>query len=283
MWLTKVFLQRWPLVVVLIAFMVLGGIVSARGLIIQRLPETPICRPSVCAWNYSGASTTELRDTIVRPIEDQIAGSQDLTHVDSTIQTGSAIIASYFTLGSSSDEDLTQIIQAFNAAKSQLPGDLVTPVIRIFNPNAATVVSLGITSKALKPEAIASLAYGQIAPAIEQLGGVSNVLVAGNVQAAYNVTVDPNALAGYGLTLTDVFKHAEREQSARTGRHRVPTRPRNASRRPAATSRRRSASRNSRSSAASAERWAADRRPVSTARAPTRARSTAGRGRRRAS
>jgi len=203
-WLTKVFLQRWPLVVVLIAFMVLGGIMSARGLIVQRLPNTDL--PTVgMRVSYSGASTTELRDTIVRPIEDQIAGSQDLTHVDSTIQTGSAIIASYFTLGSSGDQDLTQVIQAFNAAKSQLPADLVTPVIRIFNPNAATVVSVGITSKALKPEAIASLAYGQIAPAIEQLGGVSNVLVAGNVQAAYNVVVDPNALSGYGLTLSDVF------------------------------------------------------------------------------
>ena len=204
MWLTKLFLQRWPLVVVLISFILIGGVTSARGLIIQRLPNTDL--PTVgMRVNYSGASTTELRDTIVRPIEDQIAGSQDLTHVDATVQTGSAIIASYFKLGSSSDQDLTQIIQAYNAAKSQLPGDLVTPVIRIFNPNAATVVSIGITSKALRPEAIASLAYGQIAPAIEQVGGVSNILVAGNVQAAYNVTVDPSALSGYGLTLTDVF------------------------------------------------------------------------------
>ncbi len=203
MWLTKLFLQRWPLVVVLIAFTTLAGVISFRSLIVQRLPNTDT--PTVgMRVSYSGASTTELRDTIVRPIEDQIAGSQDLTHVDATIQTGSATIGSYFTLGSSGDQDLTQIIQAFNAARSQLPSDLVAPVIRIFDPNAATVVSIGITSKSLQPAAIASLAYGQIGPAIEQLGGVSNVIVAGNVQAAYNVVVDPNALSGYGLTLTDI-------------------------------------------------------------------------------
>ena len=201
--LTRVFLERWPLSIVLIILTLFAGVLSARTLIVQRLPNTN--SPTVgMRINYSGASTTELRDTIVRPIEDQIAGSQDLTHVDATVQTGAATIASYFTLGSNPDQDLTQIIQAFNAAKSQLPTDLVAPVIRIYDPNAATVVSIGLTSKSLQAPAIASLAYGQIAPAIEQDGGVSNVIVAGNVQAAYNVTVDPNVLSGYGLTLTDV-------------------------------------------------------------------------------
>ncbi len=203
MWLTRIFLQRWPLAFVIIAFTGLAGILSWPSLIVQRLPNTEL--PTVgMRVNYSGASTTELRDTIVRPIEDEIAGSENLQHVDATIQTSAATIASYFSLGSPADQDLTEVIQAFNAAKSQLPSDLITPVIRIFDPNAATVVSIGITSSTLNQAAMAALAYGQISPAIEQLGGVSNVLVAGNVQAAYNVTIDPNALAGYGLTLTDV-------------------------------------------------------------------------------
>ena len=203
MWLTRVFLQRWPLAIVFIVLTLFAGISSFKGLIVQRLPAT--ASPTVgMRVTYSGASTTELRDTIVRPIEDQIAGSEDLTHVDSTIETGSAIIGAYFKLGSSPNQDLTEVIEAFNAAKSQLPSDLVTPVIRIFDPNAATVVSIGITSKTMSRAAVAALAYGQIAPAIEQLGGISNVLVAGNVQAAFNVTVDRDALAGYGLTLTDV-------------------------------------------------------------------------------
>ncbi len=203
MWLTRVFLQRWPLAVVFVVLTLLAGIISVRGLIVQRLPNTQT--PTVgMRVTYSGASTTELRDTIVRPIEDQISGSQDLTHVDTTIETGSAVVAAHFKLGSNKNQDLTEIIQAYNAARSQLPSDLVTPVIRLFDPNAATVVSVGLTSSTLDQASIASLANGQIGPAIEQLGGISNVLVAGNVQASYNVNVDPSALAGYGLTLSDV-------------------------------------------------------------------------------
>jgi HAE1 family hydrophobic/amphiphilic exporter-1 len=203
-WLTRVFLERWPLVIVLIALTTLFGVVSAKSLIVQRLPSTD--QPTVgMRLTYSGASTTEIRDTIARPVEDQIAGSQDLLHVDTSVQTGSATIASYFSLGSPSDTDLTNVIEAFNAAKSQLPSDLVNPVIRIYDPNAATVVSIGLNSRSMSTSALAAMANGQIGPAIEQLGGVSNVLVAGNVQAAYNVTVDPNALSGYGLTLTDII------------------------------------------------------------------------------
>jgi HAE1 family hydrophobic/amphiphilic exporter-1 len=202
--LTRVFLERWPLSIVLIVLMLFAGVLSGRSLIVERLPNTD--SPTIgMRLNYSGASTTELRDTIVRPIEDQIAGSQDLVHVDSTVQTGAATIASYFSLGSNASEDLSQVIQAYNAARSQLPTDLVAPTIRIYDPNAATVVSIGVSSKSLQPAAIASQAYGQIAPAIEQVGGVSNVIVAGNVQASYNVTVDPDVLSGYGLTLTDVI------------------------------------------------------------------------------
>ena len=201
--LTRLFLQRWPLAIVFIVFTLFAGIVSFKSLIVQRLPNTAL--PTVgMRVSYSGASTTELRDTIVRPIEDQISGSQHLTHIDATIQTGSATIASYFSLGSSASEDLTSVIQAFNAARAQLPGDLVSPAIRIYDPNAATVVSIGITSRSLSQAALGAIATGQVGPAIEQLGGVSNVIVAGNEQAAYNVVVDPNALAGYGLTLTDV-------------------------------------------------------------------------------
>ncbi len=204
MWLTRVFLERWPLVIVFIALTTLFGFVSAKSLIVQRLPNTN--QPTVgMRLSYSGASTTEIRDTIARPVEDQIAGSQDLLHVDTSVQTGSATVAAYFTLGSAADTDLTNVIEAFNAAKSQLPTDLVNPVIRIFDPNAATVVSIGLNSRAMSTAKLAAIANGQIAPAIEQLGGVSNVQVAGNVQAAYNVNVDPNALAGYGLTLTDLI------------------------------------------------------------------------------
>ena len=203
MWLTRLFLQRWPLAIVFIAVTFLAGFTAYRSLIVQRLPNAAV--PTIgMRVNYAGASTTEIRDTIVRPIEDQIAGSQGLTHFDSTIQTGSAVIAAYFGLETSTNEDLTQITQAFETARSQLPSDIVSPVIRVFDPNAATVVSIGITSKTLSQAGMAAITYGRIAPAIEQVGGVSAVIVAGNVQAAYNVVVDPNALAGYGFTLSDV-------------------------------------------------------------------------------
>ncbi len=120
MWLTRVFLERWPLVIVLICLVTLFGVVSAKSLIVQRLPNTD--QPTVgMRLTYSGASTTEIRDTIARPVEDQISGSADLLHVDTSVQTGSATIAAYFSLGSPSDTDLTNVIEAFNAAKSQLP------------------------------------------------------------------------------------------------------------------------------------------------------------------
>ena len=58
---------------------------------------------------YSGASTTEMRDAIVRPLEDQIAGAPDLSYIETSIQPGQASIVAVFSLTSDQNTDLVQV------------------------------------------------------------------------------------------------------------------------------------------------------------------------------
>jgi HAE1 family hydrophobic/amphiphilic exporter-1 len=71
---TQLFVNRPPLVFVLITLVTLAGCFALATLVQQQFPniDFPTINTSV---SYPGASPSELRDSVVRPIEDAIAGA----------------------------------------------------------------------------------------------------------------------------------------------------------------------------------------------------------------
>ena len=89
-------------------------------------------------------------------------------------------------------------------AQRQLPSDLQTPTISIYDPSQAVVVSLAATSSTLSPGSLSSIVTNRIIPSLEQLPGISFVETNGDVTPAIAVSVDPQKLNASGQTLTDV-------------------------------------------------------------------------------
>jgi len=201
--LTALFVRRPTLVTVFIALVLLAGTLSAFGLVKQQFPNYDVPTIQVLV-TYPGASTTELRDAIVRPLEDQIAGAPNLQTIETAIQPGQATIVARYTLGSDVNSDLVQTQGRVQNAQRQLPSDLQTPQVSIYDPSQAVVVSLVASSSTLEPGALSSLVTNKIVPSLEQITGVSFVETNGAVTPSIQVNVDPKALSSAGLTLTDV-------------------------------------------------------------------------------
>jgi hydrophobic/amphiphilic exporter-1 (mainly G- bacteria), HAE1 family len=201
--LTKLFVQRPTLAFVLIALIALAGAMAAPQIVQQQYPnvEQPTISVSV---SYSGASPTVMRDSIVLPIEDQIAGAPDLQTLNSTIQGGQASISATFTLNSNVNTDLVNVQKAVQSASRNLPSDLTAPTVRNRDPSERVVVTLSVQSKSLDAAQLSLLVNGRLIPAMEQIPGISNVNASGLVTPAYEVQVNPSALSAYGYTLTDV-------------------------------------------------------------------------------
>ncbi|MGD1067180.1 MAG: efflux RND transporter permease subunit [Vulcanimicrobiaceae bacterium] len=203
MQLTRLFLMRPTLVFVLVTLTLLGGILALRNLVVQQQPNNGLPAVSVNA-GYSGASTTELVTEIAQPIEDQLAGTPYLDHINTTIQTGSVSITASFTVQSTDTENIANVEKAVQAASRSLPSTITSPTIRVSDPSEPTVVSLALVSAKYPQAVLASIANNTIVPTIEQLPGISNVNVTGTTQPAFMVTVNPALLAADNLTLTDV-------------------------------------------------------------------------------
>jgi HAE1 family hydrophobic/amphiphilic exporter-1 len=202
--LTRLFVARPTLVFVLVSLMLFAGALSLATIVRQLFPnvEQPTVTISV---NYNGASVSEMRDNIVAPIEQNLAGTTDLQTFSSTIQQGQATIAATYALESDIATDLSLTNKAVQAAEKSLPTNLTPPVVSIRDPSESTVVTLALTSKRLSPGQLSLYADNVIIPRFEQIRGVSFATVGGDVTPAYEIEIDPMKLASSGLTLNDVI------------------------------------------------------------------------------
>ncbi|HTX55673.1 MAG TPA: efflux RND transporter permease subunit [Candidatus Acidoferrales bacterium] len=201
---TRVFVERPTLVTVFLCLVLIAGTLSGFRLVKQQLPNYDI--PSIqVLLTYSGASTTEMQDAIVRPLEDEIAGAPDLSYVETSIEPGQASIVAVFTLNSDENTDLVQVQGRVQNSLHQLPSDLPTPQISIYNPSEAVVVSLAASSTSYSLGQLSAIVTNDVVPAIEQVQGVSYVQENGDVTASIQVNVSPQKLSSSGFTLTDVI------------------------------------------------------------------------------
>ncbi|MGB6984487.1 MAG: efflux RND transporter permease subunit [Candidatus Aquilonibacter sp.] len=216
MWLTRLCVNRPTVVFVLLALIVVVGSIGIATITQQQFPNVDFPTINVRA-SYPGGSTTEIRDAIVRPLEDAIAGAPNLQYIQTTVQQGQASISATFDLSSNKTTDLVQVQRRVMVAQAQLPSDMPAPTVASFDPSQQTVLTIGLDSSAYAPGALSAVVTNNIVPAIEQVDGVSNVNAGGAVTPAYEVAVNPNLLNSAGYTLNDVVSSIQNNNNREPG------------------------------------------------------------------
>ncbi|MFZ0365718.1 MAG: efflux RND transporter permease subunit [Candidatus Cybelea sp.] len=202
--LTRLFIDRPTLVFVIVALMMFAGILSAATIVKELYPN--VSQPTVTiSVQFNGASVAEMRDNIVQPIEQNLAGTPDLQTFNSVVQQGQATITGIFDITSDTATDLALTNKAIQAAEKYLPTNISPPTVNLRDPSQSNVVTLALFSRKLSLSRLALYAVNVIAPQFEQIPGVSFVNVGGVVTPAYEVVVDPNRLAAANLTINDVI------------------------------------------------------------------------------
>ncbi len=97
--LTELFVERPTLVFVLIALMSFAGIVSGRSLV-QAVVSERDAADDLDRRAVQRRAVTVMRDNIVSPIEQALAGTTDLQTINSIVQQGQATISAVYTINS---------------------------------------------------------------------------------------------------------------------------------------------------------------------------------------
>jgi hydrophobe/amphiphile efflux-1 (HAE1) family protein len=182
----------------------LVGAVAYAFLPVASLPTIDLATIAVSA-SRPGADPDTMAATVAAPIERRLAEISGVTELTSVSSLGSTRITVQFDLSRSIDNAARDVQAALNAALSDLPSDMPTlPRFRKFNPAAAPILILALTSKTMQGSAIYDAADNVIAQRLSQVDGVADVTVAGSEQPAIRVRVDPTRLAAMGVSMENV-------------------------------------------------------------------------------
>jgi hydrophobe/amphiphile efflux-1 (HAE1) family protein len=196
---------RRPIGTTLVAIgLFLVGAVAYRFLPVASVPAVELPTISVSV-NRPGADPETMAATIAAPLERRLGEIAGVTELTSRSSLGSTRITIQFDLSRNIDSAARDVQAALNAALTDLPGDLPNlPTFRKFNPAAAPVMILALTSRTIAPSAMYDIADSVLAQRISQVEGVGDVTVSGAEQPAIRVRVDPAALSNAGISMEQV-------------------------------------------------------------------------------
>jgi len=157
---------------------------------------------------FPGASSTQVENLVATPMEKVLAEIAGVKHIYSVSRPGAAVVTVQFEVG---EERTEAIVRLYNAIYSNQdwrpPGvGILQPLVKPKGIDDVPVLALTLWTK--DPERGAH-ELRQVAHAIEaeikRVPGTRNVYTIGGPDETVHVTLDPQRLAGYGLTVNELI------------------------------------------------------------------------------
>src|SRR5579871_925625 len=198
------FIRRPVATTLLMVGLLLVGLAAFTQLPVSALPQVDY--PTIVVSTYlPGGSADTMSSAVTTPLERQFGQMPSLTQMTSVSSFGYSQITLQFDLDRNIDAAQQDVQAAINAASSLLPPQLPTPpTYSKSNPADQPILTIAVSSNVLPLDQVDDFADSILAQKISQVSGVGLVTINGGQKPAVRVQVDPEALAGTGLTLEDV-------------------------------------------------------------------------------
>jgi HAE1 family hydrophobic/amphiphilic exporter-1 len=201
-----IFIRRPVLSTVCTLLILLVGGICIPLLPINNLPDiAPIQVQS--SSTYIGADAQTVEDTVSTVIERQINGVEGMQYMTSTSgNDGSSIISTLFDPTSNRDIDQVNVQNRVAIAQPTLPQAVQQTGVTTETKSSSILLVYGFYAGNSEYDSIFLSNYVDlyITDAIKRVPGVGDATLSGERKYAMRLWLDPNALAGRGLTATDV-------------------------------------------------------------------------------
>ncbi|MDM4767616.1 efflux RND transporter permease subunit [Pelomonas sp. SE-A7] len=208
---------RHPIPAILLFIMLsLAGLLGFKAMKIQNFPDIDLPTITVTAA-LPGASPAQLESQVARKIENQVATLQDVKHIYTIVQDGTAIVTVEFRLEKRTQEALDDVRDAVQRIRSDLPSDLRDPVITKMNLSGAPILTYTVASSRMDDEALSWFVDNQVAKRMLAVRGVGAVSRVGGVTREVRIELDPAQLLALNASAADVSRQLRQIQQEASG------------------------------------------------------------------
>ncbi|OYV60812.1 MAG: multidrug efflux protein, partial [Acidocella sp. 21-58-7] len=201
---TDLFIRKPVLAIVVSTLIVVLGLRAVGSLPVLEYPQTENATITITT-TYPGASPDVVAGFITTPIENAVSQVNGIDYITSTSQTSASTITINLVLNHNADSALTEISSKVNSVLNQLPTGAQQPVLVLTVGQTIDAMYIAFRSSVLQPNQITDYVTRVVQPQLQAVNGVQTAEILGSQNFAMRVWLDPNKLASYGLTATDVY------------------------------------------------------------------------------
>ena len=200
---TDIFIRR-PVLAISISLMIaLLGLQAIFKMQVRQYPDMTNTVVTI-STAYYGASADLIQGFITQPLEQAIAQADNIDYITAKSIMGMSTITVQMKLNTNPNAALADILAKVNSVRAQLPQDTQDPTISLSTGGGTGVLYLGFTSKTLSSSQITDYIERVVKPQLFTVGGVAKVDMYGGVPFALRVWLDPQKMAAFNLSASDV-------------------------------------------------------------------------------
>jgi len=211
---SQLFIRRPILATVCSLVVLLAGLVAIPTLPIARYPELTPPTIVVSAF-YNGANAQAVESAVTTPLEQAINGIEGMLYMtSSSTNSGFSTITLVFEMDRDPDLAAVDVQNRVNQALGRMPADVRTNGVTVTKQSTGFLAGIGFYSEDGRYDVLFMSNYidRYVRDAIRRVPGVSDLRMFGERRYAMRLWLDPEELAGRGLTAGDVVA-ALREQN----------------------------------------------------------------------
>ena len=210
------FFVRRPIVAIVIAIVtVLGGLVALTGLPIAQFPQ--IVPPQILVTaQYPGADALTIEQAVATPLEQSMNGVDDMLYMQSTnANDGTMTLTVTFDVDTSPNIDQVNVQNRLAQAQPNLPPEVSQFGLTMRKQTGLPMLVVSLFSPEHTYDALflANYANINVLDALYRVPGVGEARVFGAGDYAMRVWVQPDRLARLGLTVPDLSKAIQQQST----------------------------------------------------------------------
>ena len=210
MQLSDLSVKRPVFAAVMAMLMAVIGIVGFFALSVREYPDVDPPVVSV-QTTYTGAAANVIETRITEVLEDQLAGIAGLQTITSRSQDGQSQITIEFRPGVDVNVAANDVRDRVAAAARNLPTDIDPPVVRKVDADASPIMFLVVSRPGWTPLQLSDWVDRNLADRFSAIDGVAQVFIGGDARPSMRIWLQPERLAGFGLTPADINNALSRQ------------------------------------------------------------------------
>jgi multidrug efflux pump len=183
--------------------LIILGVLSFFRMPVREYPDTDVPTVSVTT-TYRGASAEVVESRVTEALEEQLSAIDGIRAMRSSSREEVSRITIEFNIGRNPDEAANDVRDRVSRARNRLPDEVNEPVIAKEDADASPILWLTFTSDRFERAELTDIVDRIAKQRIQTVEGVGTIFIGGERRFAMRLWLDPEKLASYGLTASDV-------------------------------------------------------------------------------